>query len=270
MSKIIPVVALCALVPLQSWAWGQKGHDVVACIAESHLTPATKAAVDSIFNGKSIVYYANWLDNASHTPEFAYSKTWHYKNIDADQTFRSAPQNPDGDIVKAINEQSALLSAPTASIDDKALALKMVVHLLGDIHQPMHLGHASDLGGNRWDVKYFKSPANLHGVWDSRVLEAGHKWSYTEWKDQIDRATPEATAQILTDAYPEHWAEETYEICKQVYDATPVNTNIAYDYIAQWTPVIERQLLSGGLRLADMLNTIFDQDYKGYWSPLPK
>ncbi|MDE6782391.1 MAG: S1/P1 Nuclease, partial [Paramuribaculum sp.] len=68
-------------VALSSWAWSQKGHDVTAYIAEKHLTPATAAAVDSILDGMSMVYWANWLDNASHTPEYAYTKTWHYKNV---------------------------------------------------------------------------------------------------------------------------------------------------------------------------------------------
>lgn len=248
--------------------WGQKGHDTVAFIAENHLTASAKAAVDSLLQGKSIVYYSNWLDNASHTPEYAYTKTWHYKNIDADQTYRSAPILESGDIVRAINEQAAILADTNMVDGQRALALKILVHLLGDIHQPMHLGHASDLGGNRWDVKYFRSPANLHGVWDSRLPESAHKWSYTEWQQQIDRATPEECRDILADAYPEHWGEETYGISKAVYEATPVNTNISYDYIAEWTPVIEKQFLRGGLRLADMLNTILDPAYEGAFKPL--
>lgn len=260
-------MALCAL---QSFGWSQKGHDTVAFIAENHLTPATKAAVDSLLDGKSIVYWSNWLDNASHTPEYTYSKTWHYKNIDADQTFRSAPLLPSGDIVRAINEQVVVLADTNIDDSQRALALKIVTHLLGDIHQPMHLGHASDRGGNSWNVKYFKQPTNLHSLWDSRLVESGHKWSYTEWQQQIDRATPAETEVILADAYPEHWAEETYEICKQVYAATPQDTNVSYDYIAQWTPTVEQQFLRGGLRLADILNTVFDPDYKGHWSPLKK
>ena len=270
MKKILPVIAISAFTALQGLSWGQKGHDTVAFIAENHLTPATKAMVDSLFDGKSIVYYSNWLDNASHSPEYAYSKTWHYKNIDADETFRSARVNPDGDVVQAIYSQSAVLADPDIVKDQKALALKMIVHLVGDLHQPMHMGHASDLGGNRWNVKFFGSPANLHSIWDSRVLGSGHKWSYTEWQQQIDRADSVTTAEILTNAYPENWAEQSYEIAKKIYETTPVNTDIKYDYIAEWTPVIEKQLLSGGLRLADLLNTVFDPDYKGSWSPLPR
>lgn len=238
-----------------AFGWGQKGHDTVACIAECNLTAEAKAAAEMLLDGKSIVYYANWLDNASHTPQYAYSKTWHYKNIDSDETYDSAAINSNGDIVTALNEQITLLGDTTKSKDERALALKIVVHLLGDIHQPMHLGHASDLGGNRVPVKYFKSPKNLHSVWDSSLVESAHKWSYTEWQEQIDRATPEEKSEILRLSTPDEWARETYGIAAGVYDATPEGSNIEYTYIAEWTPVIELQLLKGGLRLAKVLNT---------------
>ena len=84
MKKILLNAAvLLSICNLNAFGWGQKGHDATAYIAEQHLTDATKAALDSILEGKSIVYWANWLDNASHTPEYAYTKTWHYKNVDA-------------------------------------------------------------------------------------------------------------------------------------------------------------------------------------------
>ena len=246
-----------ALCTLPSFGWSQKGHDTVAFIAENHLTPATKAAVDSLLDGKSIVYWSNWLDNASHTPEYAYSKTWHYKNIDADQSFRSAPLLPSGDIVRAINEQVAVLADTNMDNSRRALALKIVTHLLGDIHQPMHLGHASDRGGNSWTVKYFKQPTNLHSLWDSRLVESGHKWSYTEWQQQIDRATP-AEQLVIISGNIDDWARDTYIICGDVYAKTPKNTVISYDYIATWTPTVEQQLLKAGLRLARILNATLD------------
>lgn len=236
------------------FGWGQKGHDTVAYIAECHLTPEAKAAAEELLNGKSIVYYANWLDNASHTPEYAYSKTWHYKNIDADQEFESAPLLESGDIVMALEEQIKVLGDKSKSKDERSLALKMVVHFLGDIHQPLHTGHASDLGGNKWNVKYFRNNTNLHTVWDSKLVESAHKWGYTEWQQQIDRATPEEEAEILSLTTPGQWAKQTYEICSEVYDKTPQDTNIEYTYIADWTPVVEQQFLRGGLRLAKVLN----------------
>lgn len=245
----------------QAFGWGQKGHDTVAAIAENHFTDATKAAISDLLDGKSVIYYANWLDNASHTPEYAYTKTWHYKNIDADKTYENAPLNKKGDIVTALDQQILVLQDSTKTKEDKALALKMVVHFLGDIHQPMHMGHLSDLGGNRWNVRWFKNGTNLHSVWDSRVPELTHKWSYTEWADNIDRATPEEAKAIVVGGTPSSWGKETYTICKEIYETTPMDSNLEYDYAAEWGPVVEQQFLRGGLRLADLLNSIFDTTY---------
>ena len=257
-------IAVCfALGSLQAFAWGQKGHDVTAFIAENNLTPTSKEKITELLDGKSIVYWANWLDNASHTPEYVYSKTWHYKNIDDGVKYDEAPLHPDGDVVRAINDQVVILQNPDASKADQQLAIKILVHLLGDIHQPMHMGHASDLGGNQWTVNYFGRDSNLHSIWDSSLPESAHKWTYTEWNDQINRANPEEVAVIIANGTPEKWGEETYEICKEVYAKTPEGTKISYDYVADWTPVVEQQLLKGGLRLADILNSIYDPRYKG-------
>lgn len=262
-TKIISAALLLCASASQAFGWGQKGHDTVCFIAENHLTPATKSAVESLLGGKSIVYYANWMDNASNTPEYAYTKTWHYKNIDADQKFEEAPELESGDIVRAIRQQVAILENPEKSVEERALALKMVIHFLGDIHQPMHIGHASDRGGNQWSVKFFGGRSNLHSVWDTKLPESAHKWGYTEWQQQIDRATPEQQTEIIAEGTPEKWGKECFEIATEVYNTTPQDSNLSYDYIAKWTPVIESQFLKGGLRLADVLNSIFDPAYQG-------
>lgn len=261
MKKIILALAAFSF-GLSAFGWGQKGHDTVAYIAECHLTDSTKNAIDNLLGGYSIVYWANWLDNASHTADYAYTKTWHYKNIDADKNFENAPKIKEGNIVDALYEQIGVLQDSTISKEDKALALKMVVHFLGDIHQPLHMGHASDRGGNHWNVRYFKSGTNLHSVWDSRLPESAHKWSHTEWQREIDRLSPEEELIIVENGTPTIWGKETYEICTQIYNTTPESTNIEYDYIADWTPTIELQLLKGGLRLADILNSVFDSTYE--------
>ena len=252
-----------AISSLTAFGWGQKGHDVTVYIAENHLTPESLAKITELLDGKSMVYWANWLDNASHTPEYSYTKTWHYKNIDDGVAYEEAPLHPDGDVIRAIYSQIETLQDPDASKEDKQLALKILVHVTGDLHQPMHMGHATDLGGNRWIVNYFGRDSNLHSVWDSSVPESAHKWTYTEWNDQINRATPEEIAAILEEGTPEKWGEETFEICKNVYAGTPEGTKISYDYVSDWTPVVEQQFLKGGLRLADMLNSIFDPEYEG-------
>lgn len=246
---------------ISAFGWGQKGHDVTAYIAEQHLTPATRAAVDSILEGKSPVYWANWLDNASHTKLYAYTKTWHYKNVDEGVRYEEAPANPSGDAVTAIKAQIETLSSGNATPEESALAMKILIHVVGDLHQPMHMGHATDLGGNRIKVKYFGRDNNLHSVWDSSIPESAHKWSYSEWQQQIDRLTPAQEAEVVAGSIDD-WAKQTITICSDVYNYFKPEGNISYDEVAYWTPTVETQFVKGGLRLAHLLNLIYDPAYR--------
>ncbi len=202
------------------------------------------------------VYYANWLDNASHTPEYAYSKTWHYLNIDEGYTLETMPRNPNGDVLQAVDDLVAKLKSHDLAPEEETLALKMLIHLVGDMHCPMHTGHKSDLGGNLRPVVMFSTPSNLHSIFDTAVPEAAHRWSYTEWQQQIDRLSKEEIAAVQT-GEPRDWVLETFEICKEIYDFTPEGTKVSYDYVAKYAPVIEQQFLRGGLRLARLLNEIY-------------
>lgn len=252
---------LMSMAAVSVFGWGQKGHDVTACIAEKHLTPAAKTAVDSLLEGKSMIYWSNWLDNASHTKPYAYTKTWHYKNVDEGERYEEAQANPAGDAVTAIKAQIEALSGGKASLEDSQLAMKILVHVVGDLHQPLHMGHATDLGGNRVRVKYFGRDNNLHSVWDSSIPESAHKWSYSEWQQQIDRAPEEYQAQIISGTVDD-WAKQTVATCDSVYKYFSNVDNISYNEVADWTPVVENQFLFGGLRLAHILNSIFDSEYR--------
>lgn len=244
------------LVPGKASAWGQKGHDVTCAVARRHLDKKVRRKIDKVLDGQSIVYWSNWLDNASHSERFAYTKTWHYKNIDADETYENAIQNPDGDVLTAIQAQIAALKSGTLDKESEALALKMLVHLVGDLHCPMHMGHKTDRGGNRWQVQFFGNGKNLHGIWDSDLLESAHKWTFSEWAEEIDTGGKTEYSEIVKGA-PEDWGRETYLLATQIYEETPVGSKLSYDEVARWAPVIENQLLKGGLRLAAILNDIY-------------
>lgn len=258
MKKIL-ALSILATSALSAFAWSQKGHDSVAYIAEQHFTQATADSVANLLDGRSPVYWANWLDNASHTPEYAYTKTWHYKNINEGVEYENAELNPKGDVVTATREMIATLSDSTATRAQKVLALKIIVHLIGDMHQPMHMGRATDLGGNKRKVRFFDRDANLHSIWDGSIMNSGHSWSYTEWQQQLDRLSPEAQAETAAGNIDD-WAKETYLIADRVYDYFPEGTKVSYNQIAAWTPVIEQQIMRGGLRLARVLNAIFDPE----------
>lgn len=245
-----------ACTALSCFAWGQKGHDVVAYIAEKHLSHDVLARVEAVLDNHSPVYYSNWLDNASHTPEYAYTKTWHYKNIDAGEAYESAPSNPSGDVVKAVTDITEMLKNGGLSHEKEKTYLMMLIHLVGDLHQPMHMGHLSDRGGNSHKIIYFNRDNNLHSVWDAALVESAHKWSYTEWQREIDRADDTTIAKIA-EGTPDDWGRETHLIATQVYLKTPQGFKASYDYVAEWTPVIEQQFLKGGIRLAKLLDSIY-------------
>lgn len=256
MKKFLSFVgaSLCAFA---AFGWGQKGHDATAYIAEQHISQTTADSIAALFDGKSMVYWANWLDNASHTPDYAYAKTWHYKNIADGVAYEDAYINPAGDVVTAARGQIAILTDPEAPREDKVLALKILVHVLGDMHQPMHMARPDDRGGNNVKLEFFGREANLHGIWDGSIMNSGHSWSYTEWQQQLDRLNPEAEAQTAAGNIDD-WAKETYVIATSVYEYFPEGCKVSYNEVAKWTPVIEVQILRGGLRLARVLNAIFD------------
>ena len=249
------MLALCATLP--SFGWGQKGHDVVAYIAECNLQPKVYQKVVDRLGGHSLVYYANWLDNASHTDEYAYTKTWHYVNVDPEEgTYANSVKAASGDAVTAINALVENLKSGELTIEEERAQLMMLIHIVGDIHCPMHAGRKSDRGGNGTKVKYFGSQKKLHSVWDSEIVESAHRWGYSEWQEQVDRATPKQV-KAMEQGTPNDWIEETVVLANEVYESAAKTSNMSYDYVAEYAPIIEQQFLKGGIRLAKLLEEIY-------------
>lgn len=252
------LILLCTILCFaQASAWGPKGHDTVAHIAEKHLSKKTLRNVEEVLGGKSMVYVANWMDNASHTDEYAYTKTWHYVNVDpAEQSYHNSTKTSTGDVVTAINAIVARLKSGELTPEAERAELMMLIHLVGDMHCPMHAGHKSDRGGNGTQVKFFGKNKNLHSVWDSEIVESAHRWSYSEWQQNIDRANKKQQ-KMLTQGTPNDWIEETVLLAHDIYERSTIGGNLSYDYVAYYAPVIEQQLLKGGLRLAKLLEEIY-------------
>jgi hypothetical protein len=242
---------------LSASAWGPKGHDVVAYVAENNLSKRALKRVEAILDGKSMVYVANWLDNASHTPEYAYTKTWHYVNVEPSEgSYAESQREPKGDVVTAVNSIVERLKSGELTREEERAELMMLIHLVGDMHCPMHAGHKSDRGGNGTQVKFFGKSKNLHSVWDSDIVESAHRWSYTEWQEQIDRLGRKQCKDIVQGG-PEQWIEECVEVADDVYRSSTTGENLSYDYVAKYAPVVESQLLKGGLRLAALIEEVY-------------
>jgi hypothetical protein len=229
----------------------------VAYIAEKHLSKRTLKRVTEVLDGNSLVYVANWMDNASHTDEYAYTKTWHYVNVDPDEgSYNNSTKATSGDVVTAINGIVDRIKSGTLTAEQERAELMMLIHLVGDMHCPMHAGMKSDRGGNGTKVKYFGKQRNLHSVWDSEIVESAHRWSYSEWHQQVDRASRKEQ-KAIAQGRPNDWIEETVLLARDIYATSSTGENLSYDYVAHYAPVIEQQLLKGGIRLAKILEELY-------------
>lgn len=256
MRRVITLI-LTILIPISSLAWGPKGHDIVAYIAEQHLSKRAKRNVEQVLGGYSMVYVANWMDNASHTEEYDYTKTWHYVNVDHQEgSYAHSKKEPKGDVVVAINNIVKRLKCEELTPEEERVQLMMLIHLVGDMHCPMHAGHKSDRGGNNTKVKFFGKQQKLHTVWDSLIVEAAHSWSYTEWQREIDRVDRKTEKRIMQGT-PNNWIEECVLLADDVYTRSTKSGNLSYDYVAHYAPTIEQQLLKAGIRLAKLLEEIY-------------
>lgn len=240
-----------------AFAWGAKGHDIVARVAENNVSKRTLRKVEAVLGGHSMVYVANWMDNASHTEEYAYTKTWHYVNVEPEEgSYYNSEKEAKGDVVVAIDGIVANLKSGELTPEQERAQLMMLIHLVGDMHCPMHAGHKSDRGGNGTKVKYFGSQKKLHTVWDSDIIESAHRWSHSEWQEQIDRVGRKQK-RAMAQGRPVDWIEECVTLAADVYARSTTGENLSYDYVAYYAPVVEEQLLKAGLRLAYILEDIY-------------
>ena len=249
-----------------AFAWGAKGHDIVAAIAEQHLTRKAKKNIDKLLEGKSIVYYSSWMDNIQNSPywENGYNKTktWHYANVDKGLTYQTMTKNPDGDVVNGLEFLTKELTENYDNLTDsvKVDYIKMIVHMVGDLHCPMHAGRLSDRGGNGTKVMWFRQETNLHSIWDSKMIESARTWSYSEWVENLDRTSRKYKKEIMSGTY-EEWFMKTVEEASKLYDYVEstgeVVPMLSYQFVYDFTPLLEEQLLNAGYRLAYVLNTIF-------------
>ncbi len=246
------------LTPQLLLAFGQNGHRVVGQIAENHLSPAALAAVDNLLEGSSLAIVSTWADEMRSSPEPFWQEqvgsTWHYINTEKGKSYRESKKNPKGDAYEASHRFMAILADTGASKQERATALRWLVHLVGDIHQPMHNAYAEDRGGNRVRVKWFGDNTNLHAVWDTHLIESLNL-SYTELSNWLDTDDPELIEK-LQDSNVMDWIDESIVYRDQIYKLG--NSDYGYGYIYTYMPVAKERLLQAGIRLAGVLNRILD------------
>ena len=236
--------------------WGQTGHRVVGLVADNHLTKRAKNKINFLLDGNSLANVSTYADEIKAEKKYSYISKWHYINIPLNKKFDEIEREKGGDIIYAINKCIQVLKSPKYNKKEKSFHLKLLVHFIGDIHQPMHLGSKEDRGGNDVKLFWFGNITNLHRIWDTQIIES-HNMSYTEMASDLPIFTPNQI-KFETNKSINNWVEETRIYTRQIYSESPPNGKLGYEYRYKNLPIIKSQLYKAGIRLASILNKIFE------------
>ena len=254
MKKWITVFLLVVsiqLIAIPGFAWGKRGHELVAQIAFHFLDDPIKELVKKYLGNLSIEEAANWMDDERSNSYYNYMRTWHYLDMDKGTVYTpSAERNILTILHSAIVE---LRKYKTIKSKDVRRDLLLIFHLVGDLHQPLHTGYAIDKGGNTIEITSPVVSGNLHSVWDTQILEYKNITldSCLAAYNSYDAASIGGIKKINE----LNWMYESRSNLDSVYNFK--NNFLDQNYIDRNTFIIKRQLLKAGLRLASILNDVF-------------
>jgi hypothetical protein len=258
---ILIVFASAILLPTDLLAWGTTGHRVVAQIAQDNIKSSTKKKINKLLDNLPMAYWANWPDfiKSDKTGEWDRTFIWHYVNAPRDLSKEAFV-----DYIKNVSQENLYSEIPkleriiqdkVSSIEQKRIALIFLIHLIGDAHQPMHVGCEDDLGGNKITLYWFNERSNLHSVWDGKLIDF-EKYSYTEYSNILN-ILPKDNKKQFKSGTLEDWLYESHCLANEIYSSVNNEDKVSFDYSYKYKSVVELQLQKAGLRLASVLDTIF-------------
>lgn len=244
-------------LPSVAWSFGPAGHRLAGYVAEAQLCAATRLALEPLLAGSSLREAGLWPDTIRRLPQWAHTKPWHFINVaDQGSLVQAAARNPDN-VLSALARFEKELIDPSLSPRERGIALRFMAHFIVDLHQPLHVGRASDRGGNVVVVQVGERVTNLHALWDGSLLNlpvppsrpgpalalGGSPWEVARWQ----RTTPL------------DWARESQVLRPVVYgfksrEGRPLPLSPAY--LQRARAVVERRLSQAGVRLAGRLNRL--------------
>jgi len=264
-----------AFISTNALAWGPTGHRTVAQVAERYMHTGALVKAYNILGNRSFARVANWPDEIKSEPEnYSHTFNWHYTDW-PDHAHEHDESVSTGKLVSSIREQLEVLKKANATQEQKAFALKFLIHLVGDLHMPFHVGNGVDRGGNACKVLFHDEPMNLHLLWDEKMIDFT-RLSYTElsqfviqgrtieeikkWRtgDVLDWALE--SKQLRASIYPENVNPVSEPVSVKQYCRTDITVakedmpKLSYDYSYRFMPVVEQRLFQAGLRLAMLLN----------------
>ncbi len=247
-------------LPAPSLAWGPDGHRIIGAIAEERISGKTRAEIELILGEEDLAQASTWADNERSNPATFWQTEagpYHYVTVPQGKRYAEIGAPPEGDALTALARFTSTVRDPSASRGDKALALRFIIHIVGDVHQPLHAGNGEDRGGNNVEVLWFGQPTNLHSVWDTKMIEA-QKLSYTEYSRWLGRQIDPQETITWWNADPLTWIAESTLIRDRIYPVVGEKTpSLGYAYQYEHLSVAEERLQMGGIRLAAYLDRLF-------------
>jgi len=251
MNKGVIIFVFISCLFLKAYGWGEQGHKIVAAVAKKTLSKSIADSVQFYLGTMSFKDASLWMDKIKRDKKYRYMNTWHYINIEKDAAYQP---NNEAHILNKLNEYIQILkNRKKHSQEEIRMALKIVFHLVGDIHQPLHCGYASDKGGNSIKVDFMGRDSNLHRVWDSDIIQymkIGIKDCYAS-----ANAMNEKEKKQLQQMEALVWMKESHAILPEVY-SFPDNI-ISMPYLNKNTDTIKSQLVKAGIRLGYILHECF-------------
>ncbi|SHK72615.1 S1/P1 nuclease [Hymenobacter psychrotolerans] len=256
--RLLPLFLLF-LSPLSLWAWGADGHRAVGQIAEKHLNRKARREVQRLLGTETLTLVSTWPDEIRYYPEFKETGPWHYVNspagLNESQYLQDLKGQTSPNAYNVLQAKLRDLKDPAKTPAEKKAALKFVVHLVGDAHQPLHAGHAEDKGGNDIKVKYRGKDTNMHSLWDSGLIDY-QGLSYTEMTAYYTQQMPRKQVRTWQKTAPEQWFWESYQASEQIYRGVPANGDIDYTYYPAHAELMKQRIQQAGVRLAALLNEV--------------
>lgn len=243
------LTAVSLLGTAQSFAWGHRGHTLIAEVAFNYMDEATKKNVLQYLDGMTLSEAANWMDAIKSDDANDYMKRWHYINFE-----KGSKTAPEGENIITVLDRTLKELDHKENLSHAEIKRRILIlfHLIGDLHQPLHVGYGSDKGGNTVQLNFMgRQGTNLHSIWDTSIIE----YNNTSLAEVLNSKT--YTSEALEGVQKIDvvgWAKQSRGYLKEAYTA---GTKVDNRYVDDVYPIIKTQLLDAGIRLASVLDHYF-------------
>lgn len=268
----LPLVVVAA--SSSAWAWGPVGHRTVANIAETFLSTSDRQILNKYLKGASLADVSTWADTIKDKPAtWKQTFSYHYESVADNQTYlqslsaQTEEERKNGGAIAGILEAERMFRDPRSKPEQKNVALKFLIHFVGDMHQPFHSGRPEDRGGNEVQRKWHTKATNLHAIWDVLILEEAYA-EVARKKPSSKKVDEEAYVEHLTEKFlgrplpgqaddMDLWINESmlirddaYKFCEEDEEA----------YTRRFVGAVDERIFTGGVRLAAMLSKLVRQE----------